>query len=291
MGVSIITSDLPLPLPTATTNPTTTTTPPTPTSSSLRSSGLSPPQWRPDAASASCLCCGNTFSIWTRRRHHCRACGELVCGECSPFSVRLPELGYKGRVRVCTHCHALAEVPTTTTTTMASSGSMASLSGLESAAVSSESSENEQVGDVQEELIFCAVDVLTQTSRTKRSKVQYQYFVQSEAVSWLMDAGIMSNRTGCAALFLRLVDYGYVTLKPWTGSGRSAFYILSDEVTLENCVSHYGTTIHSETSKCHNCTQSFQKALAPAESFCSIDCKTNALISQSDSARVRRFCN
>ncbi|KAL4160320.1 hypothetical protein PRNP1_000890 [Phytophthora ramorum] len=242
----------------------------------------SPPQWRPDAASDSCLCCGNDFSIWTRRRHHCRACGELVCGECSPFYVRLPELGYKGRVRVCTHCHALAE------STLASSGSLLS---LESAAASSESSDNEQLGDVEEELVFSAVEVLAMTSRNKRSKVQYQYFVQSEAVSWLVDAGIMANRTGCAALFLRLVDYGYVTLKPWSGSGRSAFYILSEEVTLENRTSHYGTTIHSETTKCRNCAQSFQKALAPADGFCSIDCKTNALISQSDSARIRRFCN
>ncbi|CAI5731783.1 unnamed protein product [Peronospora destructor] len=245
----------------------------------------SPPQWRPDAASDSCLCCGNDFSIWMRR-HHCRACGELVCSECSPFSVRLPELGFKGRVRVCTHCHALAEF-----TLKASSGSMNSLFGLESAAMSSEFSDNEPSGDVDEELIFWAVEVLALTSRNKRSKVQYQYFVQSEAVSWLMDAGIMSNRTGCAALFLRLVDYGYVTLKPWNGSGRSAFYIVSEEVTLENRSSHYGTTIHSETSKCHNCTQFFQKALAPAEDFCSIDCKTNALISESDSAHIRHFCN
>jgi hypothetical protein len=241
-----------------------------------------PPQWRPDAASDSCLCCGNDFSIWTRRRHHCRACGELVCAECSPFSVRLPELGYKGRVRVCTHCHALAEP------SLASSHSTHS---LESDAVSSEASDNEQLGDVEEDLVVRAVDVLAQTSRDKRYKLQYQYFVQSEAVSWLMDAGIMSNRTGCAALFLRLVDYGYVALKPWSGSGRSAFYILSEEVTLETRSSHYGTTIHSETTKCRNCAQSFQKALAPVDGFCSIDCKTNALISQSDSARIGRFCN
>ncbi|KAG6622583.1 Lateral signaling target protein 2 [Phytophthora cinnamomi] len=244
----------------------------------------SPPQWRPDAASDSCLCCGNDFSIWTRRRHHCRACGELVCGECSPFYVRLPELGYKGRVRVCTHCHALADA------SLESSASAHSLTRLESAAASSESSDNEQLGDVEEELVFRAVDVLALTSRDKRSKLQYQYFVQSEAVSWLVDAGIMSSRTGCAALFLRLVDYGYVTLKPWNGSGRSAFYILSEEMTLENRSSHYDTAIHSETSKCRNCAQSFQKALAPVDGFCSIDCKTNALISQSDSAHIRRFC-
>lgn len=243
-----------------------------------------PPQWRPDAASDSCLCCGSDFSIWTRRRHHCRACGELVCAECSPFWVRLPELGYKGRVRVCTHCHAESSTPS-------SPASTSSLTGLESAAVSSESSDNEQLGDVEEDLVFRAVDVLASYSRNKRSKLMYQYFVQSEAVSWLVDAGIMSTRTGCAALFLRLVDYGYVTVKPWSGSGRSAFYILSEETSLEQRSSHYGNTIHSETSKCRNCAQSFQKALAPVDGFCSIDCKTNALISQSDSARIRRFCN
>lgn len=208
-----------------------------------------------------------------------------MCGDCSPFSVRLPELGYKGRVRVCTHCNALADA------SLGSSSSTDSLLGLESAAASSESSENEPLGEVEEALVFAAVDVLALTSRNKRSKVQYQYFVQSEAVSWLMDAGIMSSRTGCAALFLRLVDYGYVTLKPWNGSGRSAFYILKEEMTLENRMSRYDTAIHSETSKCHNCEQSFQKALTPADGFCSIDCKTNALISQSDSARIRRFCD
>ncbi|KAF4319914.1 hypothetical protein BBO99_00001580 [Phytophthora kernoviae] len=199
------------------------------------------------------------------------------------------ELGYKGRVRVCTHCHALAE--SSTIASSVSTHSLSSLNGLESAGVSSESSDNEQLGDVEEELVFRAVEVLASHSKNKRSKLMYQYFVQSEAVSWLADAGIMANRTGCAALFLRLVDYGYVTLKSWSGSGRSAFYIVSEEVTLEQRVSHYGNGIHSETSKCRNCAQSFQKALAPGDGFCSIDCKTNALISQSDSARIRRFCN
>uniref|UniRef100_M4BYV6 Uncharacterized protein n=1 Tax=Hyaloperonospora arabidopsidis (strain Emoy2) TaxID=559515 RepID=M4BYV6_HYAAE len=87
---------------------------------------------------------------------------------------------------------------------------MTSLSGLESAAASSESSENEQVGDVQEELIFCAVDVLTQTSRNKRSKVQYQYFVQSEAVSWLMMRHHVQSH-GMRGAVLAPGGQGYVT--------------------------------------------------------------------------------
>ncbi|TDH68476.1 hypothetical protein CCR75_008682 [Bremia lactucae] len=244
-----------------------------------------PPQWRPDAASTSCLCCGNDFSIWLRRRHHCRACGELVCGECSPFCVRLPELGFNGLVRVCTGCHAQID------SSFNSSASMLSLSSLETATTSSESSQNELIGDVEELLVFRSVDVLVHCSREKRLKLRYQYFVQSEAVSWLMDAGIMSSRTDCVSLFLRLVKCGYVTLKPWSGSGCSAFYYISEEITLDNRLSHYETAIHSETSRCYNCTQSFQKSLAPADGFCSIDCKTNALINQLDSAHIHRFCD
>ncbi|KAE9073332.1 hypothetical protein PF006_g28763 [Phytophthora fragariae] len=122
---------------------------------------------------ATCACAAATTSP-SRRRHHCRACGELVCGECSPFYVRLPELGYTGRERVCTHYHALAEA------TLESTVSTHSLTRLESAAASSESSDNEQLGGVVEELAFRAVDVLALTSRDKRSKLQYQYFVQSE---------------------------------------------------------------------------------------------------------------
>nr|KAE8942072.1 hypothetical protein PF009_g8165 [Phytophthora fragariae] len=140
----------------------------------------SPRQWRPDTASDSCLCCGNDFSI-------------------APSSP-LPRLGYTGRERVCTHCHALAEA------TLESTVSTHSLTRLESATASSETSDNEQLGGVVEELAFRAVDVLALTSRDKRSKLQYQSFVQSEAVSWLMDAGIMSSRTRCAALWQRAPD-------------------------------------------------------------------------------------
>ncbi|KAE9340703.1 hypothetical protein PF008_g10984 [Phytophthora fragariae] len=116
----------------------------------------SPRQWRPDTASDSCLCCSNDFSI-------------------APSSP-LPRLGYTGRERVCTHCHALAEA------TLESTVSTHSLTRLESATASSESSDNEQLGGVVEELAFRAVDVLALTSRDKRSKLQYQSFVESEAL-------------------------------------------------------------------------------------------------------------
>ena len=38
--------------------------------------------WVPDEASSSCMGCHEGFTF-LNRRHHCRSCGELFCGECS----------------------------------------------------------------------------------------------------------------------------------------------------------------------------------------------------------------
>lgn len=38
--------------------------------------------WMADTASQHCLQCLRDFTL-TRRRHHCRRCGRLVCGSCS----------------------------------------------------------------------------------------------------------------------------------------------------------------------------------------------------------------
>ncbi|EQC28588.1 hypothetical protein SDRG_13664 [Saprolegnia diclina VS20] len=38
--------------------------------------------WVPDRARTQCTGCGKGFSL-LRRRHHCRVCGDIVCGKCS----------------------------------------------------------------------------------------------------------------------------------------------------------------------------------------------------------------
>ncbi|WAR24987.1 RBNS5-like protein [Mya arenaria] len=40
--------------------------------------------WTPDSEVKSCRFCGRTFGM-TRRRHHCRLCGGIMCDRCSQF--------------------------------------------------------------------------------------------------------------------------------------------------------------------------------------------------------------
>ncbi|KAJ2725692.1 hypothetical protein GGI07_001060 [Coemansia sp. Benny D115] len=40
------------------------------------------PVWDPDESAESCYICFRTFSLFVRR-HHCRACGKIVCNSCS----------------------------------------------------------------------------------------------------------------------------------------------------------------------------------------------------------------
>lgn len=47
--------------------------------------------------------CGTKFNFYTRK-HHCRACGFVVCNDCSPYRAVLP--GVTSAVRVCRHCYA-----------------------------------------------------------------------------------------------------------------------------------------------------------------------------------------
>lgn len=39
--------------------------------------GTTAPQWIPDSQAPACMKCGSKFSF-TRRRHHCRACGKVT---------------------------------------------------------------------------------------------------------------------------------------------------------------------------------------------------------------------
>lgn len=45
--------------------------------------------WQNDAQAPSCALCGDAFSSFSLRKHHCRACGVIVCDHCSSKRLQL----------------------------------------------------------------------------------------------------------------------------------------------------------------------------------------------------------
>jgi growth factor-regulated tyrosine kinase substrate len=61
------------------------------------------PQWIHDSESKNCYRCRTEFST-LRRRHHCRACGQIFCHACSSKTSPIPKFGIEKEVRVCDVC-------------------------------------------------------------------------------------------------------------------------------------------------------------------------------------------
>jgi len=61
------------------------------------------PQWVEDEKRNTCKACSGEFSV-TNRRHHCRACGEIFCNDCSSLKANLTHFGYEDPERVCGDC-------------------------------------------------------------------------------------------------------------------------------------------------------------------------------------------
>ncbi|KAH7721893.1 Plekhf2 protein [Aphelenchoides avenae] len=60
--------------------------------------------WVPDSEAPKCMCCQTTHFSVIQRRHHCRACGKVVCRGCSSKSFILEGIS-KRPVRVCDTCY------------------------------------------------------------------------------------------------------------------------------------------------------------------------------------------
>ncbi|XP_066593560.1 zinc finger FYVE domain-containing protein 16 isoform X9 [Prorops nasuta] len=67
--------------------------------------GKQPPFWVPDSDAPNCMLCDVKFTV-LKRRHHCRACGKVLCNKCCSMRYRLE---YQGNIdsRVCHPCYQL----------------------------------------------------------------------------------------------------------------------------------------------------------------------------------------
>lgn len=63
-----------------------------------------PAYWVPDQDILSCHSCQRLFTA-RLSKHHCRACGQGVCHDCSPLCRAVPSRGWDHPVRVCSDCN------------------------------------------------------------------------------------------------------------------------------------------------------------------------------------------
>ncbi|XP_060533607.1 zinc finger FYVE domain-containing protein 9 [Cylas formicarius] len=66
--------------------------------------GREAPLWIPDSDASACLHCDTKFTM-IKRRHHCRACGLVLCSKCCNLKFRLQYLD--AEARVCQKCYAI----------------------------------------------------------------------------------------------------------------------------------------------------------------------------------------
>ena len=81
---------------------------------SVRRAKVEAPEWAKFSSTQTCTCCKSEFT-WAstssseaqeaKDKHHCRACGSLVCHPCSSNRVALSDLGLESPARVCDGCY------------------------------------------------------------------------------------------------------------------------------------------------------------------------------------------
>jgi hypothetical protein len=73
----------------------------------LATSMVRPQYWQRDCEITECTVCAESFDGGDhRRKHHCRSCGNGVCGDCSMQRMPVPERTWEYPVRVCDRCYS-----------------------------------------------------------------------------------------------------------------------------------------------------------------------------------------
>lgn len=68
---------------------------------------LDEPAWAPDDNFRACVGCNKMFGLFNRK-HHCRRCGGVYCGDCATEKVIPMRLRFIDPVRMCGKCQKIA---------------------------------------------------------------------------------------------------------------------------------------------------------------------------------------
>lgn len=116
---------------------------------SLRLEALRSARWVENTERTQCVVCCRRFHQLTRRRHHCRLCGDVICRDCSVYKdADLPNLGPMV-LRICALCNAETfKASGVTPTAATASGTDGYVSGSEPAIPSRRQQRSRTVGGV-----------------------------------------------------------------------------------------------------------------------------------------------
>ena len=101
--------------------------------------------WIPDKAAHKCMRCFKNFTP-TKRRHHCRKCGLLVCRSCSKHRAVIEHIHPSKKLRICRVCNSRNKIDEMSRLRGDSTG----LESLENERVAA-SSEEEEVQGITED--------------------------------------------------------------------------------------------------------------------------------------------
>ncbi|KAG0241573.1 hypothetical protein BGW41_005733 [Actinomortierella wolfii] len=65
------------------------------------------PVWVPDQSASRCMICNQEFHALFRRKHHCRACGKVICHSCSTKTILIKSGNLEKVSRACDDCIAM----------------------------------------------------------------------------------------------------------------------------------------------------------------------------------------
>lgn len=120
------------------------------------------PRWMSDNEAHTCHNCEAKFTQ-IRRRHHCRQCGKISCGNCCKDKIALPQLGIEVPERVCSSCFSVCDLVTKSRASQVHSR-------IEAAKILAEYTEDPQM--VSKVVEFGGVQALIALSNMDNKKIQ-----------------------------------------------------------------------------------------------------------------------